>query len=135
MEICSWRRHVNQKDCVEAVIEHMSWLLYSKFVHYTFTIAAFQVVKGRHFGKGMRLESSHALLQLSWLVVTLFGPCLPILNTLIALLVNIYFILLFGCDSKLLDLEETHKHTTSLPSFGFRTVALLTLAFHSTNLL
>eukprot|EP00971_Amphidinium_carterae_P189925 3770254-Amphidinium_carterae.1 len=134
-DICSWRRHVNQKDCTEAAIEHVGGLLYSKFAHYTFTIAAIRVVKGRLAGKGMRLESSHALLKFSWLMVTLFGPCLPILNTLAALLVNIYSILLFGCDSQLLDLKETNKHAASLPSFGVSTVALLTLAFHSTNLL
>eukprot|EP00971_Amphidinium_carterae_P118016 2338098-Amphidinium_carterae.1 len=120
---------------MEAAIEHLGWLLYSKFTHNTFTIAAFRVAKRRLRGTRMSLESAHALLQLSWLVMTLFGPCLPILNTLIALLTNIYSILLFGCDSHLLDLKETNEHTASLPSFGFSPVALLTLAFHSSNLL
>eukprot|EP00971_Amphidinium_carterae_P195500 3879674-Amphidinium_carterae.1 len=51
-------------------------------------------------GNGMKLQDSHVLLKFSWLVVTLFGPCLPVLHTLIALLANIYSILLFGTDTK-----------------------------------
>eukprot|EP00971_Amphidinium_carterae_P049721 980174-Amphidinium_carterae.1 len=134
-EVCSWRWHANPKVCMEATIEHLGWLQYSKFAHSSFTIAAFRVVQWRLRGKGMSLESSYALLQLSCLVMTLFGPCLPILNTLIALLANIYSMLLFGCDWQILDWKETNEHAASLPSFGFSTVALLTLAFHSTNLL
>eukprot|EP00971_Amphidinium_carterae_P026817 529103-Amphidinium_carterae.1 len=134
-DMCSWPRHVNQKNCMEATIEHLAWLLSAKFAHYTFTIAALRAARRRLFGKRMRLESSHVLLQLSWLVATLCGPCLPILNTLLALLANIYSTLLFNCAPQLLDLKGQHEHTTSLPSFGFSTVALLALAFHSTNLL
>eukprot|EP00971_Amphidinium_carterae_P092734 1836387-Amphidinium_carterae.1 len=118
-----------------SAIEHLGWLLYSKFAHNTFTIAAYRVAKGRFVGSGMSLESSHVLLQLSWLIVTLFGPSLPVLNTLIALLANIYSILLFGSDSQILDLQETSEHAASLPSAGFSTVAWLTLAYHSTSLL
>eukprot|EP00971_Amphidinium_carterae_P155493 3083643-Amphidinium_carterae.1 len=36
-------------------------------------------------------------------VVTLFGPCLPILSSLIALLAKIYSILLFGSNAHLLN--------------------------------
>eukprot|EP00971_Amphidinium_carterae_P034690 682689-Amphidinium_carterae.2 len=46
-DICSWRWHANQKDCMDAVIEHLGWLLYSKFAHNTFTIAALRVAKAR----------------------------------------------------------------------------------------
>eukprot|EP00971_Amphidinium_carterae_P014643 289182-Amphidinium_carterae.1 len=134
-DICSWRWHVDQKDCMDAVLEHLGWLLYCKMAHNTFTIAAFRVVKARFRRTGMSVESSYVLLQFSWLMVTLFGPCLPILNTQVALLANIYCNLLFGCHSQLLDVKETLKHTSGLPSFGFSTVALLPLAFHSTNLL
>eukprot|EP00971_Amphidinium_carterae_P268826 5332955-Amphidinium_carterae.1 len=105
----------------------------------------------------MTLQASNVLLQFSWLVVTLFGPCLPILNTLIALLANIYSILLFGSDFQVSDVKETEEHGASLPSFGFildmrkqtedeehgaslpsfgfSTVALLALALQSSNLL
>eukprot|EP00971_Amphidinium_carterae_P123894 2454056-Amphidinium_carterae.1 len=134
-DICSWRWQVNHKDCMDATIENLGWLLYFKFAHSTFTIAALRVAKARFVGNGMSLESSHALLQFSWLVVTLFGPCLPILNTLIVLFANIYSFLLFGSHSGILVLKETDENTASLPSLSFSMVALLTLAFHSTNLL
>eukprot|EP00971_Amphidinium_carterae_P301279 5985854-Amphidinium_carterae.1 len=97
-DICSWRVHMNWRSCIESTIENLVWFLYPKFAHYTGTIAALRLVKVRLGGIGMRLEGSHVLLKFSWLVVTLFGPCLPILNTLIALLANVYAILLFGCD-------------------------------------
>eukprot|EP00971_Amphidinium_carterae_P347473 6489506-Amphidinium_carterae.1 len=116
-------------------IEQLGWLLYAKFAHYSFTITSIRIAKARLGGEGMRLESSYVLLQFSWLMATLFGPCLPILNALIALNASIYSILLFGCDSELLDLSAPNKHAASLPSFGLRTVALVTLAFHGTNLL
>eukprot|EP00971_Amphidinium_carterae_P216840 4304339-Amphidinium_carterae.1 len=69
-------------------LEHLVWLLYPKFAHYTFTIASFRIVKGRlaGTGNGMTLNDSHVLLKFLWHVVTLFGPCLPILHALIALL-------------------------------------------------
>eukprot|EP00971_Amphidinium_carterae_P085514 1691847-Amphidinium_carterae.1 len=78
-------------------------------------------------GHGMTLQASYALLKFLWLVVTLFGPCLPILNTLVALTTNIYSILLFGTDAQLLDVREPPAHVASLPSFGFSTAALLAL--------
>eukprot|EP00971_Amphidinium_carterae_P082872 1639538-Amphidinium_carterae.1 len=85
---------------MEATLEHLVWLLYPKFAHYTFTVAAFRIVKGRlrGNGNGMTLADSHVLLKFLWLVVTLFGPCLPILHALIAFIANIYSILLFGTD-------------------------------------
>eukprot|EP00971_Amphidinium_carterae_P175362 3476161-Amphidinium_carterae.1 len=85
---------------MEATLEHLVWLLYPKIAHYTFTIAAIRIMKRRLRGKGMTLEASYALLKFVWLVVALFGPCLPILNTLIAMLANIYSILLFGTDAQ-----------------------------------
>eukprot|EP00971_Amphidinium_carterae_P257070 5103454-Amphidinium_carterae.2 len=63
-DICGWRWHMNVKGCVEATIEHLAWLLYSKFVHYTFTIAAFRIMKGRLTGSGMTLQASYVLLKL-----------------------------------------------------------------------
>eukprot|EP00971_Amphidinium_carterae_P012382 243586-Amphidinium_carterae.1 len=86
-------------------------------------------------GKGMTLQATYALLKLSWLVVTLFGPCLPILHALIALLVNIYSILLFHTDAHVLDVKCTEEQRASLPSFGFSMVALLALALQSSNLI
>eukprot|EP00971_Amphidinium_carterae_P268102 5318997-Amphidinium_carterae.1 len=98
---------------MEATLEHLVWLLYPKFAHYTFTIAAFRVVKQRLWkrGKGMTLRASCVLLKFLWLGVTLFGPCLPILNTLIALCANIYSILLFGTDFQV---KETEEHGATL---------------------
>eukprot|EP00971_Amphidinium_carterae_P248115 4926363-Amphidinium_carterae.1 len=72
-------------------------------------------MKRRLRGKGMTLQASYALLKLLWLVVVLLGPCLPILNALIALLANIYSILLFGTDAQVLDVKETEDDGASLP--------------------
>eukprot|EP00971_Amphidinium_carterae_P067804 1342730-Amphidinium_carterae.1 len=122
---------------MEATLEHLVWLLYPKFAHYTFTIAAFRIVKGRLAGNGngMALKDSNVLLKYLWLVVTLFGPCLPILHALIVLLSHIYSILLFGTNKQFLYVKETGARVASLPSFGFSTVALLALALQSSNLL
>eukprot|EP00971_Amphidinium_carterae_P199553 3960625-Amphidinium_carterae.1 len=108
---------MNGKDCAEAAIEHLSWLLYPKFAHYTFTITTFRIMKVRLGFNGMRLEAVHVLLTFLWLVLTLFGPCLPILNTLIVLLSNIYSILLFGSNANILKARQ--EHGAALPSFGF----------------
>eukprot|EP00971_Amphidinium_carterae_P061298 1213641-Amphidinium_carterae.1 len=58
-DMCGWRWHMNVKGCVDATIEHLVWLLYSKFVHYTFTIAAFRITKRKLTGKGMTLQASY----------------------------------------------------------------------------
>eukprot|EP00971_Amphidinium_carterae_P115890 2295477-Amphidinium_carterae.1 len=92
-------------------------------------------MKARLRGKGMTLQASCVLLKLLWFVVTLFGPCLPVLNALIALIANIYSILLFGTDAGVLNVKETDKHEASLPSCGSSTMALLALAWQSSNLL
>eukprot|EP00971_Amphidinium_carterae_P306557 6091960-Amphidinium_carterae.1 len=135
-DVCVWRWHMNGRECVEATLEHLGWLLYPKFAHYTFTIPAFRIAKQRLRGNGMTLKASCVLLKFLWLVVTLFGPCLPILNILIALLANIHSILLFGTNmiGNILDVMEIEEHVASLPSFGFSTVALLALAWQSSNL-
>eukprot|EP00971_Amphidinium_carterae_P278668 5531847-Amphidinium_carterae.2 len=83
----------------------------------------------------MTLKNSHVLLTFLWLVVTLFGPCLPILHALIALLANIYSTLLFGTDTEFLYAKETEKRMACLPTFGFSAVAFLALAWQSSNLL
>eukprot|EP00971_Amphidinium_carterae_P048215 949668-Amphidinium_carterae.1 len=45
-DVCGWRWHsMNGRGCMEATFEHLVWLLYPKFAHYTFTIAAFRVMK------------------------------------------------------------------------------------------
>eukprot|EP00971_Amphidinium_carterae_P017536 345367-Amphidinium_carterae.1 len=134
-DICGWRWHMNLKKCVEATIEHLVWLLYSKFAHYTCTIAAFRILRRRFRGKGITLQDSNVLLKLLWLVMTLFGPCLQILNALIAMLANIYSILLFGTDAQILDVKETEEHASGLPRCGSSTMALLALALQSNNLL
>eukprot|EP00971_Amphidinium_carterae_P348437 6490487-Amphidinium_carterae.3 len=153
-DVCGWRWHVNGRECMDATVEHLVWLLYPKFAHYTFSIAAFRIVKARLRGNGITLQASYVLLKFLWLVVTLFGPCLPILNTLIALLAHIYSILLFGTDAQVLDVKEiqepgaslssfgfilavkeTEEQEASLPSFGFSTVTFLALALQSSNLL
>eukprot|EP00971_Amphidinium_carterae_P313894 6238714-Amphidinium_carterae.1 len=130
---------------MEATLEHLVWLLYPKFAHYAFTIAAYRIVRGRLRGNSMSLAGSHVLLKFLWLVVTLFGPCLPILHALIALTATIYSVLLFGTDAQvldvkegeeqLLDVTETPEHMASMPRFGFSTAALLALALQSSNLL
>eukprot|EP00971_Amphidinium_carterae_P147555 2924238-Amphidinium_carterae.1 len=55
-DICGWRWHVHWRECMDAALEHLAWLLYPKFAHYTFTLAAFRIVKGRLRGGGMTLE-------------------------------------------------------------------------------
>eukprot|EP00971_Amphidinium_carterae_P237572 4716114-Amphidinium_carterae.1 len=98
-------------------------------------MAAFRVVRARRTGNGMTLESANVLLKFLWLVVALFGPCLPILHALIALLANIYAILLFSTDTPFLYAKETEENKASLPpSFGLSTVALLAFALQASNL-
>eukprot|EP00971_Amphidinium_carterae_P222252 4411581-Amphidinium_carterae.1 len=129
-DICGWRWHMMKgKECMDATLEHLVWLVYPKFAHYTFTIAAFRIVKARFIGSGMTLRDSYVLLKFSWLVVALFGPCLPVLNTLIALLEHIYSILLFRTTKNgislpfILDMKkiDDEEHGPSLPSAGFST--------------
>eukprot|EP00971_Amphidinium_carterae_P171222 3393894-Amphidinium_carterae.1 len=128
---------------METTIEQPAWLLYVKFSHYTFTIAAFRLVKVQWLdGIGLTLEGSHVLLKFGWLVVILFGPCLPILNALSAVLVNVYSILLFGSERKFLDAREnvldangTQEAGATIPGFGFSTVALFALVLQLSNLL
>eukprot|EP00971_Amphidinium_carterae_P153446 3042150-Amphidinium_carterae.1 len=88
-------------------------------------------MKRRLSGKGMKLQASYVLLKLLWLVLILFGPCLPILDALIALLANIYSILLFGTDAQILDVKETEDHGANLPGCGSSTMAWLALALQS----
>eukprot|EP00971_Amphidinium_carterae_P090085 1783554-Amphidinium_carterae.1 len=69
-DVCGWRWHMNRRECMEVTLEHLSWLLYAKFAHYSFTIAAFRIVKGRlrGNGNGMTLPDSYVLLKFLWLV-------------------------------------------------------------------
>eukprot|EP00971_Amphidinium_carterae_P339731 6477700-Amphidinium_carterae.1 len=69
-DICNWRWRVNRTVCMEATLEHLVRLLNPKFAHYTFTVAAFRIVKGRFKGNGnaMTLADAHVLLKFLWLV-------------------------------------------------------------------
>eukprot|EP00971_Amphidinium_carterae_P186857 3709177-Amphidinium_carterae.1 len=67
-DVCGWRWQMNRRECVEATLEHLMWLLYPKFAHCTFTILAFRIVKWRSVGRGMTLANSQALLAFLWLV-------------------------------------------------------------------
>eukprot|EP00971_Amphidinium_carterae_P047328 932621-Amphidinium_carterae.1 len=51
-DVCGWRWHMDWRDCMEATLERLVWLLYPKFAHYTFTIAALRIVKGMFRGNG-----------------------------------------------------------------------------------
>eukprot|EP00971_Amphidinium_carterae_P321810 6396774-Amphidinium_carterae.1 len=82
----------------------------------------------------MKLHSASALLSYTWLLVTLFGPCLPILNGLLALLVKIYYFLLFGSDLELLHMTRTQKHSIGVHNCLSICIALLALAMHSCNM-
>eukprot|EP00971_Amphidinium_carterae_P125246 2481713-Amphidinium_carterae.1 len=67
-EICSWRWQMDGKACIEAVTEHLVWILCPKLVHYIFTMPTFRVVRVRMGGKGMTLVSTNVLLTFLWLV-------------------------------------------------------------------
>eukprot|EP00971_Amphidinium_carterae_P200101 3971321-Amphidinium_carterae.1 len=108
-DACGWQWQMNPRNCVEEAIEQLVRLLYPKFAHNIFTMAAFRILKVRLGGSGMTLEGSHVLLKFLWLVVILFGPCLPILNSLITLLASVYSILLFGTNAQLLAVDVTHE--------------------------
>eukprot|EP00971_Amphidinium_carterae_P027619 544067-Amphidinium_carterae.1 len=85
---------------MEAVMERFMWLLYPKFVHYCFTVTTCRIVMKKLVGKRMPMRASDVTLRFTWVVVALFGPSLPVLSALIALLSKIYFVLLFGSDSE-----------------------------------
>eukprot|EP00971_Amphidinium_carterae_P123388 2443509-Amphidinium_carterae.1 len=107
---------MNGRECGEATLEHLMWLLYPKFAHLAFTTPAFRIVKGRSAGHCMMsLNHAHVLLIFLWLAVTLFGPCLPILHALIALLANVYYVVLFGTNAQVLDVREIKENVASLP--------------------
>eukprot|EP00971_Amphidinium_carterae_P078535 1553734-Amphidinium_carterae.1 len=57
-DICSLRWHMDRRGCTEAVVEHLGWLLYPKFVHYSFTVAAMRIVKVGFGLRGMTLKDA-----------------------------------------------------------------------------
>eukprot|EP00971_Amphidinium_carterae_P184451 3661746-Amphidinium_carterae.1 len=59
---------------MEAVLERLEWLLYPKFVHASFTVAAYRMLRARFSAKRMKLQTANVLLSFTWLVATLFGP-------------------------------------------------------------
>eukprot|EP00971_Amphidinium_carterae_P036672 720763-Amphidinium_carterae.1 len=107
-------RSIKVKECLDATVERLAWLLYPKFVHFVFTMAAVRVVKKQLGGRGMTLKHARVLLSYTWLVITLFGVCLPILNLLVVLLAKIHAFLLFASDSPLLDMHESREQSTSV---------------------
>eukprot|EP00971_Amphidinium_carterae_P088860 1758540-Amphidinium_carterae.1 len=92
--------------CLEAAIERLTWLLYPKFVHYCFTVTTYRIIAAKLVHKRVKLRSLDVVLRLAWVVVAVFGPSLPVLNVLIAVLSKIYSVLFFGSDSKLLDMRD-----------------------------
>eukprot|EP00971_Amphidinium_carterae_P026312 519037-Amphidinium_carterae.1 len=122
---------MDRRECMEAVAERLSWLLYPKLVHQSFTMAAFRILRARFRPGPMKLQDANVLLSYVWLVVTLFGPCYPLLAVLLACVVKIYFVLLFGGTSLL---GENQHLSGSVQSFGFRSVAGLALVLQSWNL-
>eukprot|EP00971_Amphidinium_carterae_P261321 5184225-Amphidinium_carterae.1 len=93
---------------MEMVSERLLALLYAKFVNSSFTMAAFRMLCARRSAKRMTPGVASVLLSYTWLVATLFGPCLPILNALLALFAMIYSVLLFGSDVEILGMSDSH---------------------------
>eukprot|EP00971_Amphidinium_carterae_P243383 4832754-Amphidinium_carterae.1 len=121
---------------MEAVVERVAWLLYPKFVHYSFTTVVFRAIAVRHSTKRrMTLRSANVLLTYTWLVVLLCGPCLPILSALVALLAKIHSVLLFGSDLNLLDMDEHQTTCGSVQGFGFSGAAVFSLVMQCGSLL
>eukprot|EP00971_Amphidinium_carterae_P055103 1085830-Amphidinium_carterae.1 len=117
-DMCSLRHHMEWRACVEAVVEHMTWLLYPKLSHYAFTLPACYMLKNQLGGRGLKLSRASVLLSYTWLVVTLFGPCLPITNALIALMLKIYSALLFGSQLQILHMPDGHEQSAIVPDVG-----------------
>eukprot|EP00971_Amphidinium_carterae_P239453 4753716-Amphidinium_carterae.1 len=69
-DMCSLPWHMDSRECVEATVEHLVWLLYPKFVHYSFVLAAARVLNARIRAKRMTLHAANVLLSYTWLVVT-----------------------------------------------------------------
>eukprot|EP00971_Amphidinium_carterae_P340329 6478607-Amphidinium_carterae.1 len=84
--------------------------------------------------KQMPLKDASVLLSYAWLLETVFGPCLPILNALIAMLTKIYSALLFSSHVALLDMDECQEQRTSVQNFGFGSVTLWAFALMFANL-
>eukprot|EP00971_Amphidinium_carterae_P063157 1249822-Amphidinium_carterae.1 len=133
-DICRLRWHMDKRDCVDALTERLAWLLWPKLAHHSLTIAACRMLRVRFSGKRMTLRAANVLLSYTWLLLVLFGPCLPVLNALMALLSIIYSILLFGSDPQLVDLGKSPEHSGGVQNFGSATVALLALILQSINL-
>eukprot|EP00971_Amphidinium_carterae_P236333 4689979-Amphidinium_carterae.1 len=104
-DICSLRWDMDRRECMEAVLERLMWLLYPKFMHYCFTMTTLRIIMAKHSKRRMRLDATDVVLRFAWAVVAMFGSSLPMLNTLIALLSKIYSVLLFGY-SEVLDMSD-----------------------------
>eukprot|EP00971_Amphidinium_carterae_P107337 2126502-Amphidinium_carterae.1 len=96
-------------------------------------MAALRMLRARCFGIRMTLQSANVLLTYTWLILALYGPCLPVLNGLIFCLAKVYILLLFG-SLRLLNTDRIQKYSAGVHSLGFRSVALLALAMQSSNL-
>eukprot|EP00971_Amphidinium_carterae_P010568 208857-Amphidinium_carterae.1 len=123
------------RACTEAVAERLVWLLYPKFVHYSFTVTAVRMLRVKMLAaKGASLKDAKVVLSYTWLTVALFGPCLPILNALLAFLPKLFSVIHFDCDLQLLDTSIGQKRDACLESIGFRSVTLLALVLQFSNL-
>eukprot|EP00971_Amphidinium_carterae_P098138 1941444-Amphidinium_carterae.1 len=71
-------------------------------------------------GSFMKLIDANRLLSYVWLATLVFGPCLPILNLLIAVLASVHSFLLFYAPGFGLDpAERTEMGSTNPPRVGF----------------
>eukprot|EP00971_Amphidinium_carterae_P100403 1985747-Amphidinium_carterae.1 len=71
-------------------------------------------------GNFMKLTDANVLLSYVWLATLVFGPCLPILNLLIAVLANVHsFLLFYGPGFGLDAAGRTEMGKTNPPRFGF----------------
>eukprot|EP00971_Amphidinium_carterae_P292644 5809643-Amphidinium_carterae.1 len=94
-------------------------------------MAAFRLFRMVFGANHMTSTDASVLLNYAWLVVALFGPSLPMLNILIALLVKIYSVLLFASGSCDVDMRLGRSIRTS--GSGFNVIALLAVALQSSS--
>eukprot|EP00971_Amphidinium_carterae_P346899 6488652-Amphidinium_carterae.1 len=92
------------------------------------------MVKEELKARRMKVTDAAVLLNYTWLILALFGPCLPLFNVLSVLLARIYFVLLFGCNLKMLVEDRNEQQSTGVINTGFSSVAFLALVLHSGNL-
>eukprot|EP00971_Amphidinium_carterae_P124628 2468668-Amphidinium_carterae.1 len=81
-------------------------------------MAALRLLVVRLRGKGRLVsKSTSALLNYTWLVVTIFGPCLPILIALFAVLAKMQSALLL-CSTQLFRMHESQRQGVARKAVG-----------------